>query len=103
MVRFIELSRSPAWPRSAALVFIAISAAGCSADTTRFGDPFVSPYAAETTGSVPATQAPVNRVETSPIGHAALPPPPRAGTGANVTGSVQRPATQSAGGMIFPS
>src|ERR1700759_2482366 len=81
----VELFRSRAWLRLAALTFIAGAAAGCSADTSRFNEnPFgvaSARHPGDVTGSVPAAQAaPVGRVETRPLaqGSAPLPPPPQA-------------------------
>jgi murein DD-endopeptidase MepM/ murein hydrolase activator NlpD len=65
-----ELFRSLSWLRASVLTLIAIGAAGCSADSTRFGE---SPYAShggqgEVTGSIPSAQgAPVGRVEARPL------------------------------------
>jgi murein DD-endopeptidase MepM/ murein hydrolase activator NlpD len=64
------LLRSLSWLRSVALVPIAISAAGCSAESARFGE---APYAArggqgDATGSIPSGQgAPVGHVESRPL------------------------------------
>jgi murein DD-endopeptidase MepM/ murein hydrolase activator NlpD len=75
-----ELLRSLSWLRAIALALIAIGAAGCSAESTRFGE---GPYASrggqgEITGSIPSGQAaPVGQVETRPLPQTSqLPPPP---------------------------
>ena len=66
-------SRRP-WSRLALLGVMAAGVAGCSADTTRFGNPNANPYASnaappsEVTGSVQA--APTSHIATQP-----LPPP----------------------------
>ena len=72
--------------RIAAVVLIASSIAGCSADVTRFDDdPFGNPYKSqarrsEVTGSGPAQPAPSSRIESQPLpqvqSYQALPPPP---------------------------
>src|SRR5260370_41071977 len=73
----IELSRSSSL-RALALGLIAIGAAGCSGETTRFGE---GPYAArggqgEVTGSVASGQgAPVGHVETRPLPQTSQLPP----------------------------
>ena len=84
MQSYVELFRSRTWPRWAALAFIAVGAAGCSADTSRFNEnPFGVASArrpGDVTGSVPVAQAaPVGRVETKPLaqGSVSLPPPPQ--------------------------
>ncbi len=66
-------------PRAVVLAVIAIGAAGCSSETTRFNDnPFRS-SSVEATGSVPPAQpAPVARVESNAL------PPPAAGAPATV-------------------
>jgi murein DD-endopeptidase MepM/ murein hydrolase activator NlpD len=69
--------RSSPWPLAIALALVSIGAAGCSAESTRFGE---TPYAArggpgEATGSIPSGQgAPVDRVETRPLQTSQLPP-----------------------------
>jgi len=76
------------WSRLALLAALSVGVAGCSADTSRFGNPNSNPYAwnsappAETTGSVQA--APTSHIATQP-----LPPPP------NTT----RPATVASVGV----
>lgn len=85
--------------RVAVLGVFAAGLAGCSSDTSRFGESaFSNPFsssnsrASDVTGSVPAAQpAPVGRVESRPLQHSAvqpqpLPPPPTSG----------RPPTQAA-------
>ena len=67
---------------------VAAGLAGCSADSSRFGEnAFSNPFSSgssrsEVTGSVPAAQAaPVGRVETRPLQQSSmqpLPPPPGA-------------------------
>src|SRR6266851_9552534 len=75
MSRVVELLRSRLWPRAAALALIAVGAAACSSETTRFNDnPFASRSGPEATGSIPQAQAgPGGRVESGP-----LPPQPGA-------------------------
>jgi murein DD-endopeptidase MepM/ murein hydrolase activator NlpD len=70
-----ELFRSSSSLRAIALALIAIGAAGCSADSTRFNG-----GQSEVTGSIPPGQAaPVGRVETRPLPQTSqLPPPPPA-------------------------
>jgi murein DD-endopeptidase MepM/ murein hydrolase activator NlpD len=73
MPRVVELLRSWSHPRMIVLTAMAVTAAGCSSETSRFNDGPSATRSApnEVTGSVPASrQAPVSRVETS-----ALPPP----------------------------
>ena len=76
------------WSGLALLAALSVGVAGCSADTSRFGNPSSNPYAsnsappAETTGSVQA--APISHIATQP-----LPPPP------NTT----RPATVASVGV----
>ena len=55
-----ELFRPLSWLRAGALAAITISAAGCSADTTRFGDQRGGQ--GEATGSIPSAQG-------APVGH----------------------------------
>ncbi|MFI4867677.1 MAG: LysM peptidoglycan-binding domain-containing protein, partial [Steroidobacterales bacterium] len=75
-----ELFRSLSWLRAIALALIAIGAAGCSAESTRFGE---TPYASrggqgEVTGSIPSGQgAPVGHVETRPLPQTSQLPPPQ--------------------------
>jgi hypothetical protein len=72
------LFRSSPWPRAIALALVSIGAAGCSAESTRFGE---SPYAArggagEVTGAIPSGQgAPAGRVETRPLPQTSQLPP----------------------------
>jgi murein DD-endopeptidase MepM/ murein hydrolase activator NlpD len=68
-----ELFRSSSSLRAIALALIAIGAAGCSADSTRFNG-----GQGEVTGSIPPGQAaPVGRVESRPLPQTSqLPPPP---------------------------
>ncbi len=80
------------------LVCIAVSAAGCSSDTTRFGDWFGGPSrTSEITGSVPSTQSAPASYATAPV---PPPPPPAPKTSArsargngDITGSVPRLAS----------
>jgi murein DD-endopeptidase MepM/ murein hydrolase activator NlpD len=78
MNSLIELLRALPWLRALALGLIAIGAAGCSGESTRFGE---GPYAArggqgEVTGSVPSGQAaPVGQVETRPLPQTSQLPP----------------------------
>ena len=71
MPSVVELLRSRS--RAVVLTAIAVGVAGCSADSTRFDNPFASRGApGEVTGSVPPAQAaPVGRVESTQL------PPPR--------------------------
>src|SRR5580693_1106313 len=82
MNSWAELLRSSSSVRAMVLALIAVSAAGCSADSTRFGD---APSASrggqgDVTGSVSGQGAPVGRVETHPLPQTSQlpPPPPRA-------------------------
>ena len=76
------LFRSSSSVRAIVLAMIAVGAAGCSADSTRFGE---APYASrggqgDVTGSISGQGAPVGRVETHPLPQTSqLPPPPAAG------------------------
>src|ERR1700732_1576785 len=71
-----ELFRALPWLRASALALIAISAAGCSAETARFGDPRSGQ--GEVTGSIPSGQgAPVGHVETQPLPQTSQLPPPQ--------------------------
>ncbi len=79
MNSWAELFRSSSSLRAIALALIAIGAAGCSADSTRFGE---APYASrggqgEATGSVSGQGAPVARVETRPLPQTSQLPPPQ--------------------------
>src|ERR1700694_5863494 len=66
--------------RAIALALITVGAAGCSAESTRFGE---IPYGSrggqgEVTGSIPSGQgAPVGHVETRPLPGTPQPPPPQ--------------------------
>jgi murein DD-endopeptidase MepM/ murein hydrolase activator NlpD len=66
MNSLIEFFRSSLWPRAIALALISIGAAGCSAESTRFGE---NSYAGrgEVTGSAPSQGAPVGHVESRPL------------------------------------
>ena len=63
----VELLRSRS--RAVVLTAIAVGVAGCSADSTRFDNPFASRSApGEVTGSIaPAQAAPVGRVESTQL------------------------------------
>jgi murein DD-endopeptidase MepM/ murein hydrolase activator NlpD len=64
MPSVVELFRSWSYPRAIALTLVAVGAAGCSADSSRFTD---NPYRGrEVTGSV-AQPAPVARVDSQPL------------------------------------
>jgi murein DD-endopeptidase MepM/ murein hydrolase activator NlpD len=66
-----DLFRSLSWLRALALTLITIGAAGCSAESTRFGP-------GEATGSIPSGQgAPVGHVETRPLPQTSQLPPPQ--------------------------
>src|SRR4029453_10981878 len=91
MSRLIEFSRSRRWAHSAILAVIAIGAAGCSADTTRFGGDLFGSSGSETTGSVPTQPA------SSNYANAPVPPPPPPATRistpnarGDITGSASR-------------
>src|SRR5262249_21543920 len=89
MRAFVELSRPSRWLSISALALMTAAVAGCSSETSRFGEnPYASPYSSnDTTGSV--AHAPSSRGEAQPLPQAqALPPPPAA----------HRPATVSSGG-----
>lgn len=85
MPALVEPLRSHRWLRLAAMALLGAGTAGCSADSTRFGEnPFSSPYASrnaprsEVTGSVPATYASsAPRIEQRPLAApvASAPPP----------------------------
>ena len=79
MNSWAELFRSSSSLRALALALIAVGAAGCSADSTRFGE---APYASrggqgEVTGSVSGQGAPVARVETRPLPQTSQLSPPQ--------------------------
>jgi murein DD-endopeptidase MepM/ murein hydrolase activator NlpD len=77
-----ELFRSLPWLRAIALALITIGAAGCSAESTRFGP-------GETTGSIPPGQgAPVGHVETRPLPQTSQLPPPQPARAASVESGV---------------
>jgi murein DD-endopeptidase MepM/ murein hydrolase activator NlpD len=80
MPSVVELLRSRS--RAVVLTAIAVGVAGCSADSTRFENPFASRGApGEVTGSVPPAQAaPVGRVESTQL------PPPRPSNASAETG-----------------
>ncbi len=73
----VELLRAWSSPRALALVVVAVSAAACSSESTRFNDnPFASRTQGEVTGSIPPGQAaPVGRVDATQL------PPPTASKG----------------------
>ncbi len=82
MRRVVGPFRSLSCFRLSTVAVIAISVAGCSADTSRFEAPFSNPFArsapAETTGSIQSH--PVSRVESRPLPQpqrSNLPPPTR--------------------------
>ncbi len=62
------------WPRVAVLGVLAAAIAGCSADTTRFGNPNASPYASRS--AAPGAVTGSVRAPTSAIAAQPLPPPP---------------------------
>ncbi|HYA05012.1 MAG TPA: peptidoglycan DD-metalloendopeptidase family protein [Xanthobacteraceae bacterium] len=68
------LRRSASWPQLVAISLIGLSAAGCSADSGRFGEGFGSPSASsshsDVTGSIPQT-APAGHVDSRPLPHVA--------------------------------
>ncbi len=83
MRAFVEWCRTRPWSHAAAFALIAISAAGCSSEVTRFDEnPFATRNAqAQATGSIapaPAPAAPVGRIESQPLppSAAAAPTPP---------------------------
>jgi murein DD-endopeptidase MepM/ murein hydrolase activator NlpD len=66
-----DFFRSLSWLRALALALITIGAAGCSAESTRFGP-------GETTGSIPSGQgAPVGHVESRPLPQTSQLAPPQ--------------------------
>ncbi len=74
----VEFFRSSAWPRAMALALVAISAAGCSVESGRFGEQTARSGQGEVTGSIaPAQNAPVGRVETRPLPQTSQLPPPQ--------------------------
>jgi murein DD-endopeptidase MepM/ murein hydrolase activator NlpD len=74
MNSLVELFDS--WPQAIALAFISIGAAGCSADSARFGE---GPRAqGEVTGSIPVAQGAVGHVESGPLPQTSQLPPPQA-------------------------
>ena len=85
-----ELFRSSSCLRAIALALITVGAAGCSAESTRFGE---GPYAArggqgEVTGSIPSGQgAPAGHVETRPLPQTSQLPPPQSPARAASDGS----------------
>jgi murein DD-endopeptidase MepM/ murein hydrolase activator NlpD len=104
MNSLVELFRSLSWLRAIALALITIGAAGCSGETTRFGE---GPYASrggqgEVTGSIPAGQgAPVGHVETRPLPQTSqLPPPQSPARAAPVASAV---ATEINGSVAAPA
>jgi murein DD-endopeptidase MepM/ murein hydrolase activator NlpD len=107
MRRVVESSRLRVCVQVASLSLIAVGFAGCSADSSRFGEnAFSNPFSSsssrsEVTGSVPAAQgAPVGRVETRPLQQSSmqsLPPPP----GTRPTGYA--PIAQAGGGRGIAS
>jgi murein DD-endopeptidase MepM/ murein hydrolase activator NlpD len=81
MNSWAELFRSSSSVRAMVLALIAVGAAGCSADSTRFGEAPSASHGGQgdVTGSVSGQGAPVGRVETHPLPQTSqLPPPPRA-------------------------
>jgi murein DD-endopeptidase MepM/ murein hydrolase activator NlpD len=77
MYSLAELFRSSSL-RAISLALITISAAGCSAESTRFGDAGRGGQG-EDTGSIPSAQAaPVGRVETRPLPQTSQLPPSQA-------------------------
>jgi murein DD-endopeptidase MepM/ murein hydrolase activator NlpD len=69
-----ELVRSWPLPRAFAVAVIAVGAAACSSEATRFNsNPYASPY--ETTSSIQQQRAPTGQVQTSSL------PPPGGGQG----------------------
>ncbi len=81
MNSWAELLRSSSSVRAMAVALIAVGAAGCSADSTRFSDGSYASHGGQgdVTGSVSGQGAPVGRVETHPLPQTSqLPPPPRA-------------------------
>src|SRR5262249_24078447 len=92
MRSFVELSRRSRWLSVSALTLMTAAVAGCSSETTRFGEnPYASPYAAQDNTSSVA-HAPAGRVESQPlppqVHSQALPPP-----------VVQRPQSVAATGV----
>jgi murein DD-endopeptidase MepM/ murein hydrolase activator NlpD len=88
MNSWAELFRSSSSLRVIALALIAVGAAGCSADSARFGE---APYASrgsqgDVTGSVAGQGAPVARVESRPLPQTSQLPPPQSHTEPMVAG-----------------
>ncbi len=91
----VEWCPSHGWARAVCSGLLAAGLAGCSAESTRFGDnPFSNPYASpnrrgspEVTGSI--RPAPVGRVEQRPLQYGTLPPP-----------NASRPGTVSSSGQV---
>jgi murein DD-endopeptidase MepM/ murein hydrolase activator NlpD len=71
----IILSCWRSWFRLAVLGLLAAGFAGCSADTTRFGNPNANPYASRTSAPAEVTGS-VQAAPTSAVSVQALPPPP---------------------------
>ena len=92
-----DLFRSSSW-RAIALALIAVGVAGCSAESSRFGE---SPYASrqgEVTGSIPPAQgAPVGHVETRPLPQTSQLPPPAAPPPPARTAAVASPVVAGGG------
>jgi murein DD-endopeptidase MepM/ murein hydrolase activator NlpD len=89
MNSLIGLFRTLPWSRAVALGLVSISAAGCSADSSRFGE---GPYGSrgsqsEATGSI-GQGAPVGHVESRPLPQTSQLPPPQAAGQAPVASAV---------------
>ena len=91
-----DLFRSSSW-RAIALALIAFGAAGCSAESSRFGEnPSSRP--GEVTGSIPPAQgAPVGHVETRPLPQTSQSPPPPAPPPPARTAAVASPVVAGGG------
>src|SRR5215210_8319642 len=100
MFTLVERFGSRTWSRLALFGVIAAVAAGCSAETARFGDNTSSlarngAPGNDATGSVPVAQnAPLGRVESQPLPQqqtAALPPPPAPAAAAPIRTAAAQP------------
>jgi murein DD-endopeptidase MepM/ murein hydrolase activator NlpD len=93
MFSVVALSRACVPSHMAVLTLVALGAAGCSSDTSRFEGPFSNPFASKSapagdvTGSIPRS-AQAGRIDSKPlphVGHASgpLPPPTRPAAATN--------------------
>jgi murein DD-endopeptidase MepM/ murein hydrolase activator NlpD len=76
MKSLAPLFRSSSCPRALAFALIGLGVAGCSADTTRFGE--AGARGGDVTGSIASgTTAPVGHVDTQPLPQTSSSPPPQ--------------------------